>query len=108
MGSTPVGVIIGLITSLVVAIGGLVNSFISKREVDAKKEASWMTLTKESTDLVLDRLQEQKDVIEEQKKEIDRLTRENRECKQDMAELKRWLLTQGIRVPNPPTMPGIG
>lgn len=82
------------IPALLIAIGGFVNARISKREVQGKSEQVWMTLAKESTDMVLERMEE--------------LKKENRECKEEMRNLKRWLIQQGIKVPDPPTFPGMG
>jgi hypothetical protein len=84
------------IPSLILAIAGLGNTFISRREVKGKSEAIWMTMTKESTDLVLARL-------EELKRENVALKRENIKCQADMANLKRWLRAQGLTVPPEPS-----
>ena len=80
------------IPSLIVAITGLLNGIYSKKEVQGRTEQVWMTLTKESTDLVLSRL-------EELKRENVYLKKENRKCSRDMEYLRKWLTSQGIRVP---------
>lgn len=83
------------IPSLIIAIGGLVNGLTSRKEVKGKTEEIWMTLTKESTDLILAR-------IEELKRDNAVLKKENKLCQQDMQNLKDWLKGQGIKVPPPP------
>jgi len=83
------------IPSALVALAGLGNTFVSRREVKGKSEAIWMTMTKESTDLVLARL-------EELKAQNMALRRENIKCQADMANLKRWLRAQGLTVPPEP------
>lgn len=92
-GATPTVALLLAIPSLILAIAGLVNGFTTRREVGAKTEQAWMTLTKESTDLVLGR-------IEELKKQNDELKIESAQCRTEMAHLKMWLVRQGIEVPN--------
>jgi len=86
------------IPSLLIAIGGLVNGLTSRKEVKGKAEEIWMTLTKESTDLVIARL-------EELKRDNLRLKEENKLCQEDMENLKLWLQQQGIKVPPTPKPP---
>ena len=98
--SSAIALLLGL-PALLIAVAGLINARISKREVQGKSEEVWMTLTKESTDMVLQRL-------EELKVENARLKAEALDCKRDLNELKRWLIGQGIKVPNPPNATGGG
>lgn len=74
------------IPGVIVGIGAIITGRNSKKEIQNKTEQSYVTLTKQSTDLVLDRIEE--------------LKTDNMRCTRNMASLRRALINAHIDVPD--------